>query len=327
MAKSTRPEVVDLFAGAGLLSYAFRREGFRVTRALELDVIAASTYRRNLGDHVEIADVRCVQLEGRCDVLVAGTPCQGFSSLNRRPDEDPRNALSLEVVRWARALHPQVVVIENVPNFLSAPVWRKVRRGFVRLGFGVAHCVLDAFEFGAPQLRRRSFTIATRGDLPQIRRLRRIYDVRAVREAWAGLPETPDGRNNHFAPRPSDVALARMRVIPPGGDKRDVLQRAPHLSARSWEATSSEATDVWGRMHWNGPSNTLRTAFQNASKGRYVHPEQNRVISLREGARLQTIPDSFVFDGLHTQITRQIGNSVPPALGRAIARAVLRCLR
>ena len=326
MKRSTGPNVVDLFAGAGLLSYAFRKEGFRLTKAVEIDAVAASTYRKNLGDHVEVADVRRAKPDGSCDVLIAGTPCQGFSSLGRRDADDPRNVLSLEVVRWARALRPKVIVIENVPNFLSAPVWRKLERRIVRMGYSVSACVLDAFDFGAPQLRRRSFTIATRGSAPQIRGLHRIYNLESVLEAWRGLPEEPDGRNNHFSPCPSNIALARMRMIPPGGDKRDILRRAPRLCARSWATTVNEATDVWGRMAWDRPCNTLRTAFQNASKGRYIHPEQHRVISLREAARLHAIPDSYAFEGLPTQVARQIGNSVPPALGRAVARAILRAL-
>ena len=105
-----------------------------------------------------------------------------------------------------------------------------------------------------------------------------------VRQAWEGLPEMPSGLNGHVARIPSKIALARMKVIPPGGDKRDVLRTAPLLAPPSWWKISGEATDVWGRMLWNEPCNTLRTALLNASKGRYIHTEQNRVITLREAA-------------------------------------------
>jgi DNA (cytosine-5)-methyltransferase 1 len=319
--KHSGPTVLDLFAGAGLFSHAFATEGFTLVRAIEKDKVAAATYALNLGEHVECGDILDREPEGRCDVIIAGPPCQGFSTLGKRNAADPRNRLSLEVVRWARAVHPKVVVIENVSAFVDSPVWQQVVNEFKRMGYAVQAFVVDAYEMGVPQIRTRSFTVASVAGMPVIRRA--VNDGPAtVREAWRGLPATPDGRNHHYAPRPSSLALARMRVIPPGGDKRDVMRRAPELAAPSWWKVSCEVTDAWGRMDWDEPSNTLRTALQNASKGRYIHPKQNRVISLREAARLHTIPDGWTFAGTPTQIARQIGNSVPPALGRAVARAV-----
>ena len=317
----SRPTVVDLFAGAGLFSYAFKQAGFRLIRAVEIDAIAAKTYAENLGDHVEVGDVSHILPQGRCDVLIAGPPCQGFSTLGRRNPDDPRNELSRHVVRWAKVVRPAIVVIENVEAFLDSVECCRVSRALGRLDYSVSSFVLDAFHYGAPQHRRRSFTVASQSgeiDPPKQRQ-----GTRTVREAWYGLPMEPDGANHHYSPKPSELALARMRVIPPGGDKRDVMKKAPHLAPPSWWQVSCEVTDAWGRMDWDQPCNTLRTALQNASKGRYIHPEQHRVISLREAARLHTIPDSWMFVGLPTQVARQIGNSVPPALGRAVARQVL----
>jgi DNA (cytosine-5)-methyltransferase 1 len=317
------PRVVDLFAGAGLFSLAFAMERFDVVRAIESNPIAAATYRLNLGDHIEVRDVRDVVPDGRADVLIAGPPCQGFSTLGKRDSSDPRNRLSLSVVEWARVLDPVVVVIENVPAFLESFTCKVVQRKLSRLGYEIRTYVVNASDFGVPQLRNRCFVIASKRSLPE-----RIIPIRAanacqtVREAWAGLPPEPDHENNHYSPTPSGIALERMKVVPPGGDKRDIVRRAPHLAARSWIHLIGAATDVWGRMLWDAPSNTLRTALQNASKGRYIHPEQNRVISLREAARLHSIDDSWQFHGLPTQIARQIGNSVPPLLGRAVARTV-----
>ncbi len=315
-----KPTVTDLFAGAGLFSYAFASEGFDVVRAVEIDRVAASTYAANLGDRVEVADVRAARPEGRCDVLAAGPPCQGFSTLGKRKHDDPRNALSLEVIRWARVLRPAIVVIENVAAFLDSPVWTRLAKGLKRLGYEVWGGVFEASEFRVPQFRRRSFTFAAWVGIPVVTVPRSVAPL-TVREAWEGLPVMPDGRNHHYAPQPSPLALARMQVIPPGGDKRDVMRKAPQMTPPSWWSLNCEVTDVWGRMEWNAPSNTLRTALLNPSKGRYIHPEQNRVVSLREAARLQTVPDRWTFAGLPTQIARQIGNSVPPLLG-AIARAV-----
>ena len=320
-----KPTVLDLFAGAGLFSYAFKREGFGVLYGVERDPVAAKTYERNLNAPVRCADVCALKPEGRCDVLIAGPPCQGFSTLGKREPLDSRNSLSLDVLRWARHVHPLVIVIENVAAFLDAPVWRTLARRLRRCEYEVNAYVLNAVDFGVPQVRRRSFTIASRVGMPHIRAPRQ-RGLRTVREAWQGLPSKPGGENQHYAPKPSELAESRMRVIPVGGDKRDIMLRAPELAAPSWWSLTCEITDVWGRMFWDRPSNTLRTCLQNPSKGRYIHPEQNRVVSLREAARLQSIHDGWSFVGLPTQVARQIGNSVPPALGRAVARGVRRLL-
>lgn len=321
-----RPKVHDLFAGCGLFASGFAEVGFHITQSVELDPVAAQTHENNLGGTPQCADVRKSEPVGTCDVLIAGPPCQGFSTLGKQRSNDPRNQLALEVIRWARLSSPQIVVIENVDAFLSTPTHRACLRAFLKLGYETNCFTLDATHFGVAQLRRRSFTIASRVGLPAIPNGRQSC-IRTVRSALDGLPLTPNNRNNHAAPKPSELALARMKVIPRGGDKRDVLKNAPHLAPPSWKATSSEVTDVWGRMVWDEPCNTLRTCLQNPSKGRYIHPERNRVITLREAARLHGVKDSWVFSGLPTQVARQIGNSVPPPMARAIARKILPCLR
>jgi DNA (cytosine-5)-methyltransferase 1 len=321
MTGSSKINVVDLFAGGGLFSRAWEAEGFKILEAIEIDPVAARTYARNVGDHIRVADIRSIRPAGRCDILVAGPPCQGFSTLGRRDPNDPRNRLSLEIIRWARVLQPSVIVVENVEAFLQAPIWNRLREELENMAYEVRADVLNAFDFGVPQLRKRSFTFASRIGLPIVRKLKR-GGAQTVRDAWVGLAMTPDGRHQHVAPTPSTLALARMRIIPPGGDRRDVLRLAPELAPPSWCKLNGAVSDVWGRMLWDAPANTLRTCLQNASKGRYIHPEQHRVISLREAARIHTIKDDWIFEGTPTQIARQIGNSVPLHVGRAIARSV-----
>ena len=319
------PRVVDLFAGAGLFSYAFRRQGFDLSMAVESDARAVATYRCNLGNHVIRADVRQVTPRGRCEVLVGGPPCQGFSTLGKRQSGDLRNSLVLEFVRWASTLRPKVVVIENVEPFLRTEVWRQLASGLERLGFFVRAECLNAADFGAAQQRVRSFTIGSRIGGLSIRRLPGFHH-KTVRDAWKGLPSKPDGENWHYAPEPSIVARERMSKIPPGGSKKDLMDAEPELCPPSWWRPRLELTDVWGRLRWDEPSNTVRTGCNNASKGRYIHPDQNRVISLREAARLQSIPDEFQFRGYPIDVARQIGNSVPPALGCAVAAGVAEAL-
>jgi len=320
--KKKLPTVVELFAGAGIFGSAFAYERFRLQSAVELNLQAAETYRMNLGDHVFVGDIRNAHPQGRADVLIAGPPCQGFSTLGKRNKRDPRNRLSLHVLRWLDVVRPKIVVIENVPQFLQSSQAKTIQKRLLEKGYHVSTGVLDAFDYGVPQHRQRAILIASK--VGGIRIAKPRYKVTKVKDAWLGLPSEPNGENHHDFRMPSALAEERMKSIPLGGDKRDLLQDRPDLCPPSWESTRSEVTDIWGRMTWDAPSNTLRTCFLNPSKGRYIHPEQNRVISIREGARLQTIPDTFQFAGTPYQIACQIGNSVPFTLGRCIARAVRR---
>jgi DNA (cytosine-5)-methyltransferase 1 len=318
--------VVDLFSGAGLFGHSFDVENFDIIQAVELDPVAAATYAKNLGDHVINKDITKVKPEGRCDIIIAGPPCQGFSTMSRKRDQnDPRNFLCLEVVRWTKAMNPSVVVIENVAPFLDAPIWLKLKNEFEKLGYDVSGAVYNAFDFGVAQLRGRSITIASKIPIAPIKKLRG-YDIQTVREAWQGLSKIPDGKNHHFAPIPTEITLKRMKYVPPEGDRYELIKRAPHLVPPSLLRLKSGVSDVWGRMRWNDPSNTIRTFMIHPSKGRYIHPEQHRVLSLREAARLQSIPDGWSFEGGITDIARQIGNAVPPGLGRAVARAIANSL-
>ena len=215
--KECRPTVVDLFAGAGLFSYAFKQTGFSIIRALEKDPIAATTYATNVGREIEVADVVKAKPIGKCDVLIAGPPCQGFSTLGRRRSNDPRNRLSLQVVRWTKILRPRVVVIENVTAFLGSLQHRRISKQLEDAGYRVDFFELNALDYGCPQIRRRSFTIANRDGI-MLSPPRKRKRLRTVREAWEGLPSKPNGVNHHYSPQPSVIALARMRLIPPGGD-------------------------------------------------------------------------------------------------------------
>lgn len=313
----SRVEVGDLFSGAGLFGQAFSDCGAELAFAIEMDPHAAASYARNVGPHVQIGAVEALSPPRNVDVLVAGPPCQGFSTLGRRDPKDVRNRLCLEIPRWASSANTQVVVIENVPPFLQAPQWRTMSRNLRKMGYEIVTWELDAADFGVPQHRRRSFTIASRIGLPDLPQ----KNSRVASGAIFGDIASNDPM--HVWPELSELAAARMRHLPFDGDRRDLMRLTPALCPPSWHRIGCQATDVWGRMNPNMPANTIRCDFQNPSKGRYIHPEQDRMISLREGARLQQIPDSWVLEGHRTSITRQIGNGVPLGLGRAVARQVL----
>jgi len=316
---------IDLFSGAGLFSSAFVNTGFNPIQAVELCSIASATYAKNLGNHIINGSVVDVRPVGLCDVLVGGPPCQGFSTLGKRNLADPRNRLSMEMVRWASLTSPKVVVVENVAVFLESPHWEKMRRGFKKLGYGVQSVVLNAADFGVPQIRNRSFTFASKVGFPVIEPSH-AGKHRSVRDAFSDLAAPVSSDRMHRIRALSEQAYDRICNIPYGGDKRDLMRNSPHLVPRSWWAIPNQATDVWGRMALDEPANTIRTGFINPSKGRYLHPTENRVITMREAARLHSIPDNWEFEGTDTSVARQIGNSVPPQLGMAVAEAVMKIL-
>jgi DNA (cytosine-5)-methyltransferase 1 len=320
-ARPAAPRVVELFAGAGLFGYAFHQEGFSLAAAYELDAVAASTYARNLGRHVRVCDLADRKPEGRAEVLIAGPPCQGHSSLGPRDPKDPRNGLALVIPDWALALRAKVVVVENVALFLKSPIWGHIQARFQKAGYETFFWKINAADLGAPQRRIRSFTVFSKVGWPDLK----AYYVPAkssVRQAFRGLPAFPQREIQHYTLPRSEFALRRIRLVPVGGDIRDVARRARHLVAPSWFRTKGKVIDIWGRMRWDDTAPTVRTGFLNPSRGRFLHPEEDRPISFREAARLQMVPDEFQFEGTPEQMARQIGNGVPVAVGRCMARAV-----
>ncbi len=310
----------DLFAGAGLFSCGFKSIGFQPAFAVELSEDAAASYARNVSDCIVAASVETPPLDiQKVDVLIAGPPCQGFSTLGRRDPLDVRNDLCLSVLPWIDAAEPSVVVIENVPPFIKTTHWSRLAEGLGARGFDIAVWILDAVDFGTAQYRRRAFTIASkigRIDEPKPLKVRKT-----IRSVLLDRPVDPTDPMHHW-PIPSDLARRRIEIIPPNGDKRDLMRKVPELCPPSWREIGCQATDVWGRMDADAPANTLRCTFQNPSKGRYLHPVEDRVISLREGARLQGVPDDWVFVGRPYPVARQIGNGVPVPLARAVASSI-----
>lgn len=310
----------DMFSGAGLFSAGAVRVGMSPAFAIDLSQDAIATYNRNIAPVGVVGSVTDDRELPQVDVLLAGPPCQGFSTLGRMDPLDERNALALRVPVWAKRTNAAVVVVENVPPFLRSEKWRQLAARFRRLGYAVDAWELEAADFGAPQFRRRSFTIASK--IGPISAPTRLGGQQSTAGEIFDRPIVP-GDSMHVWPTPKGIAAERIALVPPKGDKRDIMRVAPELCPQSWAKVGCQATDVWGRIDPSRPANTLRCAFQNPSKGRYLHPVENRVISLREGARLQGVPDDWIFEGLPYPVARQIGNGVPVQLAEAVNRVIL----
>lgn len=309
---------IDMFSGAGLFSAGAVQAAMRPLLAIDVSKEAIATYNRNIAPVGSIGSVLDERDLPAADVLLAGPPCQGFSTLGRQDPLDARNALALAVPHWAARCAASVVVVENVPPFLRSAHWQEMAAELRSLGYDVDTWELEAADYGTPQLRRRSFTVASR-----IGPVERPSAGHARINAGDALrPPIRSDDPMHRWPTPAGIAADRIILVPPCGDKRDIMKAAPHLCPPSWAKVGCQATDVWGRIDPARPANTLRCTFQNPSKGRYLHPTENRTLSLREGARLQGVPDSWQFEGRPYPVARQIGNGVPVPLAAAVMKAV-----
>lgn len=311
---------IDLCSGAGLFSAGFVEAGFTPVLAVDVDPLAIESYRQNVSACARVGTIADHAAVPKSSVLIAGPPCQGFSTLGRQDPLDVRNQLSRHIPYWANQSGCSVVVIENVPPFLASKHWQALADDLIGDGFEITTWVLDAVDFGTPQFRKRAFTVGSKiGSIhapsPTARRVTAGEILN--RPIAAGDPM-------HRWPTPVGVAAERIAMVPLGGDKRDILRKRPDICPPSWQKVGCQATDVWGRLHVDEPANTIRCTFQNPSKGRYLHPSENRTLSLREGARLQGVPDKWTFVGRPYPVARQIGNGVPIQLAAAVAGSVAR---
>lgn len=356
-ARSSAPDAqrtittIDLFAGAGGLSLGFHEAdlGFTPVFAVEHDPAAAATFERNFGCEVFARDIEYAPEYPDADVIIGGPPCQGFSPLGRDRDDESRaklNGLWKHYLDAVRTIQPEAFVIENVPEFQRSAQFAELldllEKDRDLRDYKPAYGVLNAADYGVPQRRRRGILVAVRGfkgDLPWPPKPSHGPESasgdphRTVKDAIGDLPAETSGtdpyiegdrQHLHFGRRPRPTSLERYRAIPPGGNRFDLMRTRPDITPACWLNKPTGTTDVMGRLWWDRPSATIRTEFFKPEKGRYLHPSEDRVITHREAARIQTFPDWYVFEGTKIEIARQIGNAVPPRLGTAIAEYVYR---
>lgn len=341
--------VIDLFCGAGGMSLGFVDPqfagGFECVMAVDNDKASLDTHHFNLGGktvHANIEDWLTTNPEiPAADVVIGGPPCQGFSLLNKNRDGDSRRALwepYMDVVRESGA---RLFIMENVAELIKSDELIEIKKRAKALGFKTKEAVLNAADYGAPQVRRRTIIIGWRQkevsepqfppeqthaspnaglSLPKWKTVKEaIGDLGAARGTEIGKTSPMD---LHFGRNPTEKSVARYKAVPPGGNRFDLQRNAKHLTPACWIRKTSGSTDLFGRLWWDRPSVTIRTEFFKPEKGRYLHPTQHRPITHREAARLMGFPDEFKFFGTKIDIARQIGNAVPPDLAAAIARVV-----
>lgn len=383
---------IDLFAGVGGISLGLEWAGFTTLFANEFDTSIGEAFQKNFpATNVLIDDIRNINfkklsdqfsVKKDVDLIVGGPPCQGFSMANRkRIEDDERNILFLEYVRFVKHYQPKCFVIENVMGMnsevintgtLEDKVSEAMRSYFDDLGYAISFRMFKAEEHGVPQMRRRVIVIGTRlknkkellvagkiGNLSKeylsredlLRQTQNenqisLFDDEIVHHApinvWDAISDLPrlkagqftdDYENkpindyqkfmrkgsrrleNHSATPHADDVVTRIKLIKQGMNFESLPEELK---------TKSHHSGAWGRLEKNSLSPTITTRFDTPSTGRVIHPVDHRTITVREAARIQSFPDSFIFTGTRTSQGKQVGNSVPPLVAEAIGKMIIK---
>lgn len=334
MIDNNKYTLIDLFSGAGGMTEGFRNAGFQPIFAVECDDSAADTYEANFGAHVFRGNIEDLPINKvpKADIIIGGPPCQGFSplgkmssGLERQRKHTDLNGLLYYFFRVLEFIRPKGFVIENVPEILKSEEFVILKEKVEELGYKLDFGVLNAFDFGVAQLRKRAIIMGLKAGTPKLPEP--TGERKTVRDAIAQLPLIPDGLNWHIGRNPTQKSIERYKCIPPGGNRFDLIKSRPDLAPPCWLKKKTGSTDVFGRLQWDKPALTIRTEFFKPEKGRYLHPEADRPLTHRESALIQSFRKDFVFKGSKTDVARQIGNAVPPKLAEAIAIKLMDLLK
>ncbi len=338
--------VVDLFCGIGGLTHGLEKAGFNVVAGIDNDPSCRFAYEANnkaefiKADVSEYSplDVKNLYEDADIKILVGCAPCQTFSThankYRKRIDTetDVRWNLLKSFAKYVKEVEPDIVSMENVPALQKFDIFLEFKQSLEDAGYSVSHQVVDCAKYGLPQKRRRLVLLASKlGDIRLISSdSEHVKDKRTVRDAIGGLPSIRSGQSDktdplHRSAGLSDINLKRVRQSKPGGTWRDWdKELLPDCYRKESGQTFSS---VYGRMRWDEPSPTITTQFYSFGTGRYGHPKQDRALSLREGALLQTFPEDYKFfeneDVMPiATISRHIGNAVPVDLGKIIGISI-----
>lgn len=329
---------IDLFCGCGGVTYGLISGGFDVIGANELDPIAAATYRLN---HIEkrgmpidlvTDDIRNIDpvmwrehlglRAGELSLLAGCPPCQGFSTLRTlngsRQNRDRRNGLVRQMLAFAQAFLPKAIMMENVPDLQNRRVFIKFVGGLKSIGYSVAHDVKDVRFFGVPQRRRRLVLVAGLGR--EIPFAPQTSEPKTVRQTIGNLK--PAGRSGdplHDFPEIRSEKVRRLiSLIPKNGGSRNDLPESEQLPCHR---RCDGFKDIYGRMAWDDVAPTITTGCFNPSKGRFLHPDADRNITMREAALLQSFPEDFAVpdEATKTAVASMLGNALPPEFIRRLA--------
>lgn len=329
-------QAIDLFSGAGGLHIGFEREGFNIKLCVDNDSLVQKTHKRNFPNipmiHRDINLVSSEELssyldEGCADIVIGGPPCQGFSTIGKRvssdpekrSEKDPRNELVLSYARIIKALKPKFIVMENVKGILTldgGSYLKNVLQILRHAGYRVNYKLINMADYGVPEIRERVIIIGNRIGLPvSFPKPDHSNDPKSGLPKWencwdviSDLEKLPDNPAfNHVALKHTEKIIARYKLIPEGG-------RLPEAELPE-ELYRKNFGNTYKRLSRTKPALTMvpgNDAFP-------IHPTLNRSLTVREAARIQTFPDTMVFEGNRRQQGHQVGNAVPPLFSQKLA--------
>ena len=341
-------QLIDFFSGAGGTSLGFAAlnnviPAFKMLGGCDINETSATTYSHNFGTPLIHEDITQLAFEAgmltaflkkigyddsKPTVMIGCAPCQGFSSHRKKhwnEEDDVRNSLIMAFVEIVKNVHPDVIIMENVPEFLSTRYWKyfsAAKKSYEEMGYIVKETIYNAAAFGVPQERFRSIVIGMKKEFVLPQGYLQPSEYKTVRDAIGHLPVVAAG-----VASPNDImhksAAHKKSTI-------EVIKRVPHDGGNRPAGIGPKCldkikgfSDVYGRLFWDKPSITITHYARNPASGRYTHPEQDRGLTAREAALLQSFPNGFEFCGKSDDIYRQIGEAVPPMLSSAIAASVL----
>lgn len=325
----TKLKYIDLFSGAGGFSLGFDNKGFQNVFSIDNEPSFCKTYKHNFQDHQLIekdicelsnAEIKCLKEFAEIDVVIGGPPCQGFSiagNIGRKFVDDPRNWLFKEFVRVVKIIKPKFFVMENVARLFThkkGKTRNEIIKDFEELGYKVDCKILNSADFGVPQVRKRVIFIGTSTDLKIEFPPKEIEKYVSVKEALSTYPKLASGEQssvpNHIAMSHSEQMLTKMSYISDGGDRNEIpvkiRPKTGDIRKYIKYASGKPSVCVTGDMR------------------KIFHYEQNRALTVRELAKLQSFPDDFIFKGSRISQQQQVGNSVPPKMAEAIAKVIIK---
>jgi DNA (cytosine-5)-methyltransferase 1 len=342
-------KAVDFFCGGGGMSYGMREAGINVLAGIDYEPNCKKTYEDNITGaqfiQADVFELQEQELETKLNlnrndddlILIGCSPCQFWSIINTDKSKSTKSAnLLIEFTRFVKYFNPGYVVVENVPGVLRKKsesgledfiIWLKENQ------YKVHFEVHNVAEYGVPQSRKRFTLIANRVTDELIDLIKKEGEKVTVKDVLGesnGFFKIKDGHKDetaflHTVASISAINKLRLKKVAKDGGNRLGFANDPELQLACFEGKDHSFKDTFGRLWWDKPSPTITTKFFSISNGRFVHPDEDRALSLREGATLQSFPINYKFHGTSTAaIARLIGNAVPPQYAKCIGEAIIK---
>ncbi len=324
---------IDLFSGAGGFSLGFKGAGFNCVGAFDNWGPAIKTHKKNFKntniytksiEDYSNSEIKDIFSKTKVDVVIGGPPCQGFSSIGKQNNNDKRNDLIFEFGRVVRILNPSFFIMENVSGLIHDKnifYFNRLKKFFTSCGYKIRYKLLNAAEYGVPQLRKRVFLVGNK-NIGEYNFPRPIFFKKNFRTVGGTIMDLINNKKipNHVPMKHNDIVKKRISFINEGGGITKNIPKSLLLGSRSDFKNNKlkNFSHVYKRLHRKRPSGTM-VPGHNAFP---LHPTLDRALTVREAARLQTFPDKLIFEGTRQEQCILVGNAVPVQLAKILAKSI-----